>query len=320
MMESNLTISSISDVRKKAQQILSEVRKAVIGKGDVLQNIFIALLCNEHVLLEGVPGVAKTHMAKNFSQVLGCTFKRIQFTPDMLPSDIIGTNVLDAKTGEFRLRKGPIFANMVLADEINRAPPKTQSALLECMQEKQVTIEGKKYVLPPPFMVLATQNPVEMEGTYPLPEAQVDRFLFKLIVEYPSEKEEVDLLKMMHAPEEVEIQPVTNQETIAAMQQMVKTVHIDESIMVFIRDIVFKTRNDPRVLLGGSPRVSIALLKGAKARAAILGRDYCTPDDIKAIAKHVLLHRLILKPEIELGGLSIDKVISDMLNEVTVPV
>jgi MoxR-like ATPase len=316
-MSSNLTISNVRD---NAQKILSEVRKAVIGKGDVIQNIFIALLCNEHVLLEGVPGVAKTHMAKNFANVLGCTFKRIQFTPDMLPSDIIGTNVLDAKTGDFILRKGPIFANIVLADEINRAPPKTQSALLECMQEQQVTIEGVKHVLKPPFMVLATQNPVEMEGTYPLPEAQVDRFLFKLIVDYPNEREEVDLLKMMHNPEDVELDSVTNPEIIASMQNAVRTVHIDENIMEYIRDIVFKTRNDPRVLLGGSPRVSIAMLKGAKARAAILGRDYSTPDDIKAVAKHVLLHRLILKPEVELGGLSIDKVISDMLNEVTVPI
>ncbi len=314
----SLTLS-IKDVRDNAQRILSEVRKAVVGKGEVIQNIFIALLCNEHVLLEGVPGVAKTHMAKNFAKVLGCSFKRIQFTPDMLPADIIGTNVLDAKTGDFVLRKGPIFANIVLADEINRAPPKTQSALLECMQEKQVTIEGNRHVLAPPFMVVATQNPVEMEGTYPLPEAQVDRFLFKLMVEYPTEKEEVDLIKMMHNPKEVEVESVTNQETIAAMQEAVKTIHVDEDIMDFIKDIVFKTRNEPRVLLGGSPRVSIALLKGAKARGAILGRDYCTPDDIKAIAKHVLLHRIILKPEVELGGLSLDKVISDMLNEVTVP-
>ncbi|MHA1298805.1 MAG: AAA family ATPase [Candidatus Helarchaeota archaeon] len=311
---------SINDVRDNAQKILSEVRKAVVGKGEVIQNIFIALLCNEHVLLEGVPGVAKTHMAKNFAKVLGISFKRIQFTPDMLPSDIIGTNILDAKTGEFVLRRGPVFANIVLADEINRAPPKTQSALLECMQEKQVTIEGERYKLAPPFMVLATQNPVEMEGTYPLPEAQVDRFLFKLMVEYPTEKEEVELIKMMHAPEEVDINSVTDQETIVAMQEAVKTVHVDEAIMSFIKDIVFKTRNDPRVLLGGSPRVSIAMLKGAKARAAILGRDFCTPDDIKAIAKHVLLHRIILKPEVELGGLSIDKAISDMLNEVTVPI
>lgn len=310
---------SISDVRDNAQKILSEVRKVVVGKGDIIQNIFIALLCNEHVLLEGVPGVAKTHLAKSFATVLGCSFKRIQFTPDMLPSDIIGTNILDAKTGEFVLRKGPVFANIVLADEINRAPPKTQSALLEAMQEKQVTIEGEKHVLEPPFIVLATQNPIEMEGTYPLPEAQVDRFLFKIMVGYPDEKEEVELIKMMHSPKDIDLQNVVDQETIVNMQKSIKIVHVDDSIMSFIKDIVFKTRNDPRILLGGSPRVSIALLKGAKARAAILGRDFCTPDDIKAIAKFVLLHRLILKPEIELGGLSIDKVISDMLNEVIVP-
>lgn len=311
---------SVSDVRDLAQKVLTEVRKVVVGKGDVLQNIFIALLCNEHVLLEGVPGVAKTFMANAFADAIGCSFRRIQFTPDLLPADIVGTNILNPKNNEFEIRKGPIFANMILADEINRAPPKTQSALLECMGEHQVTIEGTTYKLSDPFMVLATQNPLEMEGTYPLPEAQTDRFLFKLIVDYPTESEEVELIKRKHKKIQAKISPVTGQSEIAAMQQGVKDVHIDKDIMKFIRNLVFKTRNDPQILIGGGPRVSLALLNGSKARAAILGRDYVIPDDVKALARFTMFHRLILKPEAELGGLSVDKVIQRILEDIDVPV
>ncbi|MHC1590479.1 MAG: AAA family ATPase [Candidatus Helarchaeales archaeon] len=311
---------TVENVREIAQRVLTEVRKVVVGKGDVLQNIFIALLCNEHVLLEGVPGVAKTFMANAFAKAIGCSFRRIQFTPDLLPADIIGTNILNPKTSEFELRQGPIFANMILADEINRAPPKTQSALLECMAEKQVTIEGTTYPLESPFMVLATQNPLEMEGTYPLPEAQTDRFLFKLIVDYPSEEEEVELIKRKHQKIQAEVNPVTNPQEIVAMQQAVKTVHIDKDIMKFIRNLVFKTRNDPQILIGGGPRVSLALLNSSKARAAILGRDYVIPDDVKVLSKHTMFHRLILRPEAELGGLSVDKVIQRILEDIDVPV
>ncbi|MHA1697171.1 MAG: AAA family ATPase [Candidatus Helarchaeota archaeon] len=310
----------VSQIKEITQKILTEIRKVVIGKGEVLQNILIALLCNGHILLEGVPGVAKTFMAKSFAKVLGCSFKRIQFTPDMLPADVTGTNILDQKTNEFVFKKGPIFANIVLADEINRAPPKTQAALLECMEEKQVTIENKTYKLPPPFIVIATENPVEQEGTYPLPEAQLDRFLFKLIVGYPTEKEEVEIMITKDKPQGRELHAMTNQEEIVAMQETVKKIYIDRDLMKYIRDITIRTRKDPQILLGGSPRASLVLMNGAKARAAILGRDYVIPDDIIALVQHSLYHRLILKPEAELGGTNVTQIIKKMKNEITVPV
>jgi len=310
---------SIRDVRSIAQKVLSEVNKVIVGKLDILQNIFIALLAGGHVLLEGVPGVAKTVMAKTFSDTLGCEFKRIQFTPDLLPADIIGTNVYDQKSGKFYLRKGPIFANIVLADEINRAPPKTQSALLECMQEKQVTIEGETYFLPRPFMVLATQNPIELEGTYPLPEAQVDRFFFKLIVDYPNPEEELEILKRKNMSEEAIVEKVASPQIVIAMQDAVKKVYVDESMFEYIKNIVLRTRNHPQILLGASTRASIVLLYASKARAAILGRDFVIPDDIKSLAFPVLNHRIILKPEAELEGISAGRIINEILEEVEVP-
>jgi MoxR-like ATPase len=310
---------SIGDVRSIAQKVLSEVNKVIVGKLDILQNIFIALLAGGHVLLEGVPGVAKTVMAKTFSDTLGCEFKRIQFTPDLLPADIIGTNVYDQKSGKFYLRKGPIFANIVLADEINRAPPKTQSALLECMQEKQVTIEGETHYLPRPFMVLATQNPIELEGTYPLPEAQVDRFFFKLIVDYPNPEEELEILKRKNVAEEAIVEKVASPQIVIAMQEAVKKVYVDDSMFEYIKNIVLRTRNHPQILLGASTRASIVLLYASKARAAILGRDFVIPDDIKSLAFPVLNHRIILKPEAELEGISAGRIINEILEEVEVP-
>jgi len=310
---------SIRDVRGIVQKVLSEVGKVIVGKLDILQNIFIALLADGHVLLEGVPGVAKTAMAKAFSDALGCEFKRIQFTPDLLPADIVGTNVYDQKSGRFYLRKGPIFANIVLADEINRAPPKTQSALLECMQERQVTIEGETYYLPKPFMVLATQNPIELEGTYPLPEAQVDRFFFKLLVDYPNPEEELEILKRKNEPEEVTVEKITSPQIVVAMQEAVKKVYVDESLFEYIKNIVLKTRNHPQILLGASTRASIVLLCAAKARAAILGRDFVIPDDIKSLVFPVLNHRIILKPEAELEGISPERIINEIIEEVEVP-
>jgi len=310
---------SIRDVRSIVQKVLSEVGKVIVGKLDVLQNIFIALLADGHVLLEGVPGVAKTAMAKAFSDALGCEFKRIQFTPDLLPADIVGTNVYDQKSGRFYLRKGPIFANIVLADEINRAPPKTQSALLECMQERQVTIEGETYYLPKPFMVLATQNPIELEGTYPLPEAQVDRFFFKLIVEYPNPEEELEILKRKNEPEEISVERITSPQIVVAMQEAVKKVYVDEALFNYIKEIVLKTRNHPQILLGASTRASIVLLSAAKARAAILGRDFVIPDDIKSLVFPVLNHRIILKPEAELEGISPERIVNEIIEEVEVP-
>ncbi|MHA1267240.1 MAG: AAA family ATPase [Candidatus Helarchaeota archaeon] len=311
---------SVSEVRDIAQKVLTELRKVVVGKGEVMQNIFIALLADGHVLLEGVPGVAKTFMANAFAKVLGCSFKRIQFTPDMLPADVTGTNIFDTETNTFKLKKGPIFANIVLADEINRAPPKTQAALLECMQERQVTLEGVTHKLERPFLVLATQNPIELEGTYPLPEAQVDRFLFKLIVGYPTEAEEIEIINRKHSPVDVELNRITNPEILRKMQEAVRHVHVDKAIMAYIRDIVIRTRKDPQILLGGSPRASIVLLSTAKARAAILGRTYVTPDDVKSLALHGLYHRLILKPEAELGGVSVPRLVYNLLEEMRAPI
>jgi len=313
-------VMNVSEVRDIAQQVLTEIRKVVVGKGEVMQNVFIALLADGHVLLEGVPGVAKTFMANAFAQVLGCNFNRIQFTPDMLPADITGTNIFDQESGTFKLRKGPIFANVVLADEINRAPPKTQAALLECMQERQVTLEGTTYKLERPFLVMATQNPIELEGTYPLPEAQIDRFLFKLIVGYPTDQEEVEIIVRKDAPVDVQLQTVTDPEVLVKMQNAVRHVHVDRDLMEYIRDIVVRTRKDPQILIGGSPRASIVLLTCAKARAAILGRDFVTPDDIKALTIHGLYHRLILKPEAELGGVSVPRLVYTILEEMKTPI
>jgi len=310
----------VQDIRRTTRAVLNEVGKVIVGKRELLRNVLIALLCSGHVLLEGVPGVAKTELAKTFSKILGCDFKRIQFTPDLLPSDILGTVVFDQQKGSFYVRKGPIFTNILLADEINRAPPKTQAALLESMQEVQVTLEGKTHRLERPFMVMATQNPLEQEGTYPLPEAQIDRFLFRLIVGYPNEAQEVEILAKKHTAKTAKVKKVTSPDTIASMQQAVDKVYVDQDIMSYIRDIVIKTRNDPQILLGGSPRASIVLLKGAKARAAILGRDYVVPDDIKALAFQALNHRLILKPEVELEGLTEERVISKILEETNVPI
>ncbi len=310
---------SISEVRSHATIILDEVGKVIVGKRNILQEILIGLLAKGHILLEGVPGIAKTYMANAFAQAIGCEFKRIQFTPDMLPADIVGTNIYDPNTGEFRLRKGPVFSNLVLADEVNRSPPKTQSALLEAMQEKQVTIEGSTLPLPSPFMVLATQNPIELEGTYPLPEAQVDRFLFKLHVDYPSDAEEVEILRRKHQPEEVDLEPVADPPTLIQMQETTKRVFVEPYIMSYIRDIVVRTRNDPQILIGGSPRASIVLLNTSKVHAALSGRDYVTPDDVKSLALHALNHRLILKPEAELEGTSVYAVIDRILKQISAP-
>ncbi|MFB0543194.1 MAG: AAA family ATPase [Candidatus Bathyarchaeia archaeon] len=299
--------------------VIDEVQKVIVGKRDVLENILIALLSDGHVILEGVPGIAKTMMAKNVARTLGCEFRRIQFTPDLLPADIVGTYVYEPNKGSFYLRKGPIFANIVLADEINRAPPKTQSALLECMQEKQVTIEGNTLLLPGPFMVLATQNPIELAGTYPLPEAQIDRFIFRLILGYPTEEEEVTILNRMDRYDEPVADEVTDQETIVSMQRAISKVHVDQNIIHYIKDLIFQTREDNRILLGGSPRASVVLLRASKARAAIQGRDFVLPDDVKALVDPVLNHRLILRPEVELAGTDVHKVIVDILSEVKVP-
>jgi MoxR-like ATPase len=307
----------VEEVKRLWDKLRTELSKVVVGKEDVIEKIFICLLSNGHVLLEGVPGIAKTHIAKNFSAALGCKFKRIQFTPDLLPMDIIGSNVYVQRSGEFVFKEGPIFANVVLADEVNRSPPKTQSALLECMQERQVTVEGRTYPLPSPFIVLATQNPIELEGTYPLPEAQVDRFLMKVLVDYPSKEEELKILEMKES--EKTVKAVTSAREIVRLSKEVEKVYVDPSIKNYITEIVMKTRKSPDLLLGASPRASIALHLTAKVYAALRGRDFVIPDDVKAVLVPVLNHRLILKPEAELEGKTVLDVIRSIEASVEVP-
>ena len=310
----------VSPIREIAQEVLSEVSRVIVGYGEILQQLFISLLVNGHVLLEGVPGLGKTVMAKTFAKTLGITFRRVQFTPDLLPADITGTKIFDQNEGAFVLQKGPIFANVVLADEINRSAPKTQAALLEAMAERQVTIEGQTLELDKPFIVIATENPVEMEGTYPLPEAQVDRFLFKLWLDYPEQDEEVDIMRRQISGDSPSVEEITNGEEILAAQKLMNMVYIDDRILKYIRDIILKTRNHPQIALGCGPRASLVLMKCSKARAAILGRVYVTPDDVRALAIPALNHRILLKPEAELEGLDVKAVIKGIIEEIPVPI
>jgi MoxR-like ATPase len=277
------------------------------------------MLSNGHVILEGVPGLAKTYMARTFASILGCAFKRIQLTVDTLPADLLGSNVFNQRTGEFWFRKGPVFANLVLADEINRCPPKSQSALLEVMEERQVSIEGVTRKLPKPFLIIATQNPVEQEGTYPLPEAQLDRFMFRLILDYPTHDEEAEVIRRKHIGEASDLRVLADPTMMVRMQNTCRTVFIEEDIINYIRDIVIRTRNDPQILLGGSPRASLVLMNASKARAAMHGRDYVTPEDVRKLSVQALNHRLVLKPEAELEGLTVERVVSKILGEVDCP-
>ncbi len=305
--------------RKFYEKVIGEVSKVVVGKKEDVKVILASMISRGHVLIEGVPGVAKTTMAKAIASALNLSFKRIQFTPDLLPSDIVGTMVYDPKTGDFKLRKGPIFANIVLADEINRASPRTQSALLEAMQERQVTIEGNTLKLPEPFTVLATQNPIELEGTFPLPEAQTDRFLVKLNVTYPSRDEMLEVLKRLRQIEEWPVQPVAGAEDLEVLNSLSWRIHVSEELLGYITDIVEETRRHPSVRLGGSPRAAISLLLVSRSIALLEGRDYVIPDDVKAAAGPVLNHRIILKPEAEIEGETPDKVIESVLKKVPVP-
>jgi len=310
----------VSSIRSIAQDVLSEVSRVIVGNGEILQQLFIALLVNGHVLLEGVPGLGKTVMAKTFAKTLGISFKRVQFTPDLLPSDITGTKIFDQNEGAFVLQKGPIFANVVLADEINRSAPKTQAALLEAMAERQVTIEGQTLELVKPFIVIATENPVEMEGTYPLPEAQVDRFLFKLWLDYPEVDEEVEIMRRQISGDMPSIDVITNAEELLAAQKIMNMVYIDERILKYVRDIIIKTRNHPQIALGCGPRASLTLMKSSKARAAILGRTYVTPDDVRALIIPALNHRILLKAESELEGLDSLSVLRTIVEDIPVPI
>lgn len=312
----------IQETSKLCSAMIAEVERAVVGKRTVLEMIMAAALAGGHVLLEDYPGLGKTLVARSFAAVLGLDFKRIQFTPDLLPGDITGGYIFNRSENRFELRQGPIFANIVLADEINRASPKTQSALLEAMQEGQVTLEGETMRLPDPFLVLATQNPIEYEGTFPLPEAQLDRFMIKLSVGYPDLDEEREILHRRHQrqQEEVDLKRVTDAPTLLEMRRAVETVHVDPDLETYIAEIVQQTRADRHVAVGASPRGSLAFLKLARAHAAMIGRDYILPDDVKHFAKPVLIHRLILQPEFWLTRQVADKVIEDALSRVSVPV
>ncbi len=311
---------NVEFIREVAQDVLSEVSRVIVGYGDILQQLFVALLVNGHVLLEGVPGLGKTVMAKTFANTLGISFRRVQFTPDLLPADITGTKIFSQEEGTFVLQKGPLFANIVLADEINRSAPKTQAALLEAMAERQITIEGQTLELEKPFMVIATENPIEMEGTYPLPEAQVDRFLFKLWLDYPESDEEVEIMKRQLTGESPAISRITTAEELLEAQKLMNRVYIDQRILKYIRDIIIKTRAHPQTALGCGPRAGLTLMKCAKARAAILGRTYVTPDDVRALTVPSLNHRILLKPEAELEGLDVKAVIKNIIEEIPVPI
>ena len=304
-----------------ASAISAEVQKVIIGKAHVIDNVLINILSNGNLLFEDYPGLAKTLMTNTFADALGCDFKRVQFTPDLLPADITGTNIYDAKKGEFTFKPGPLFCNLLLADEINRAPPKTQAALLEAMQEKQVTIGTVTHKLPAPFIVMATQNPVEQEGTYPLPEAQLDRFMFKMSVGYPDRADEDEILsrRISRGKDAVEVEVITSPEMVINMQQACEFVYVDPALRMYMVEVVSRTREDPRVLVGASPRGSQALLKTSRAAAALRGRDFVTPDDIKAISELALAHRIILKPEHQIKGLEAGEVIQTILREVPVP-
>ncbi|RLF74512.1 magnesium chelatase [Thermococci archaeon] len=312
----------IEEVHEKGNEILNEVGKAIVGKREVLKLILATILADGHILIEDLPGLAKTLMAKSFAAALGVKFRRVQFTPDLLPSDILGVSVFNQKSLEFEFKKGPIFTNILLADEVNRAPPKTQSALLEAMQERQVTIEGKTYHLERPFVVIATQNPIEQEGTYPLPEAQLDRFLVRLRVGYPTKEEEVEILKRRigRKKEEVDINQVGSAKEVMEMQRAIEDVYISDAVLDYITEIVRATReNKKEIEVGASPRGSLALLRLSRAYATLEGRDYVIPDDIKKVAIPALSHRLILKRELWYTRVSQEMVMGKMLEKIPVP-
>ncbi len=308
-------------MNEKVEDILNEVKKVIVNKDEVLRQVMYAILAGGHILFEDNPGLAKTLIARSFSQAIGFDFKRVQFTPDLLPSDITGTYIYDRKSGEFKFMRGPVFTNLLLADEINRAPPKTQAALLEAMQEKQVTIEGTTYPLNEPFMVIATQNPIEYEGTYPLPEAQLDRFLVKLSVGYPDFQGEMEILKrrIRWRKDEIKLGQVASIEDIMEMRQEVETVFIEDDVLDYLLRIVRATRENAQVEVGASPRGSIAVMKLARARAYVLGRDYVIPDDVKEVTRIALVHRIILKPEPWIRGVRPGDVIEDILKKIPVP-
>ena len=312
-------------VQTTFEKMKQEAQKVIVGQTELFELVVVSLFSGGHVLLEGVPGTAKTLIAKTLAMIVSGQFSRVQFTPDLMPSDIVGTSVFDLSTNQFNLKRGPVFTNVLLADEINRAPAKTQSALLECMEERQVSIDGVRYELPPPFMVLATQNPIEYEGTYPLPEAQLDRFLFKLRVDYPIAEVETQILMNYHHGfnatrlEAVGIESVVDSTSLQACQSEIQAVTVEDSIFNYIVGLATASRNSNELVLGGSPRASISLLLASKTYAALQGRDYILPDDVKFLAPNVYRHRILLKPEAEIEGLTPDDVIDRLLAEAEIP-
>ncbi len=310
----------MESVQAISQRLVDNVERVIVGKRDSVRLAVVALLCQGHLLIEDVPGTGKTMLAKSISRSLGCQFRRIQFTPDMLPSDVTGVSVFNQKTREFEFRPGPVLAQIVLTDEINRATPKTQSALLEAMEERQITVDGVTYPMPRPFLVLATQNPIEYEGTFPLPEAQLDRFMMRISLGYPETADEIRMLdEQQHAHPITRIEQVVSAEELLQAQEQVKSVYIDDLVKEYIVKLVKTTRRHPDVYLGASPRGSIALYKTGQARAAVLGRDYVQPDDIKALAMVTLAHRLIISPSARIRNVDPRAVIQEILDSTPVP-
>ncbi|TYB77111.1 AAA family ATPase [Bizionia myxarmorum] len=313
----------LKPLQAHVEAIKTEMGRIIVGQHEMIELLIISILSNGHTLIEGVPGVAKTVTAKLLARTLDVDFSRIQFTPDLMPSDILGTSIFNVKTSEFEYKKGPIFSNIILIDEINRAPAKTQAALFEVMAERQITIDNNEFIMEPPFLVFATQNPIEQEGTYRLPEAQLDRFLFKINVDYPSLEDEIQILVDNHKREDQidfsTIKPVLNAADIIRYQGLIKQVLVEDHLLHYIASIVNSTRNNANLYLGASPRASIAILNAAKANAAIQGRDFVTPDDIKRCTKAVLKHRLVLTPEREMEAYTVDKVVEQILETIEIP-
>jgi MoxR-like ATPase len=312
---------SVAEIAERSDRIIGEIERAVVGKREALELVLLGFLADGHVLIEDFPGLAKTLIARSFAQVCDMDFSRIQFTPDLMPSDVTGSSVYNQRTADFEFRPGPIFTNLLLGDEINRAPPKTQAALLEAMQERQVTIEGRSNQLERPFLVIATQNPIEYEGTYPLPEAQLDRFVLRLGIGYPDRDDERALLerRLARAEDEVRLDVVTDRAGLVEMQQAVEQVHVSEAVSSYIVDVVASTRASQRVQVGASPRGSLALLKLSRCKAALQGRDYVTPEDVKAVAVPALSHRLMLRPELWVQRFRPEDVVRESLDSVPTP-
>jgi MoxR-like ATPase len=320
IFENRLDLSALNE---SLAQIRSEIGRIIVGQEQMVDLLITAILADGHVLIEGVPGVAKTLTAKLLAKVISVNFSRIQFTPDLMPSDVLGTSIYNQKKSEFEFKAGPIFSNIVLIDEINRAPAKTQSALFEVMEERQVTVDGTTYTLQPPYIVVATQNPIEHEGTYRLPEAQLDRFLFKIVVNYPNLEQEIRIIaghheRRGHAPVK-EVKSVLSADQIVRYRQIVQQIHVESNILQYIGKVIHETRGNHALFLGGSPRASIAVLNSAKAYAAINGRDFVTPEDVKFVSAPVLRHRIVVTPDKEMEGVTTDEVIKQIIDKVEVP-